>query len=45
MLNNAPVNPTDIPPGVEISAVANPYDQQLRLVSAAYAERTGAVSL
>ncbi len=44
MLNNAPVNPTDIPPGVEISAVANPYDQQLRLVSAAYTERTGAVS-
>lgn len=44
MLNNSIENPDGMPPGVEISAVINPYDQQLRRVNAAYTERTGVVS-
>ncbi|OPX91274.1 S8 family serine peptidase [Pelotomaculum sp. PtaB.Bin117] len=42
--NNRTVAPSELPPGVEVNAVINPVDQQIRQVSAAYIERVGVVS-
>jgi hypothetical protein len=41
LLNNTIIDPAKIPPGVEVSAVINPLEQNIRQVRASYIEREG----
>ena len=43
-LNDSFIPPDELPAGVEISAVINPFDQKARRVSAAYIMREGVIS-
>jgi hypothetical protein len=43
LLNNTIIDPAKIPAGVEVSAVINPLEQNIRQVRASYIEREGVV--